>query len=454
MPRSSNIGTFLQQRKTLPPVPPPAPTPTYAITTANNVVVLNEGASVAFNVATTGVPNNTTLYWTLAGGTVTAADFNPAVSNGTIVIQNNAATFTLAAKADAITEGNETFAVAIRTGNASGPIVATSPTITIYDTSPAVTYSATPSALSVNEGSALTITVSTTGVANGTVLYWSIGAISGATSPATAADFAVNTGSLTINNNAGSFTVTPAADNLTEGVETFCVKISTDSGPFTLVAATAGISINDTSTTPAPSMTASMVMVDSANNKYDILSSSYYAGLQDLRNVFNLGATDTTLRKMSYFDLTIENAAFGPLAGSGTLRAAQIGNAYLYKTVPGPTGSVQFVPTDKNYTKGWFTGASWVAVTQLSYDSVKKKAVYRIWEVQSTEETNGISLSAASLTNPTTLTKLRQSDPVWAHHPTTDVTKFTAAETAAWYTLVLPGNQLKFVWRIKATNQS
>lgn len=447
MPRSSNIGTFRQRKLSL-PIVPPAPTPTYVITTTSNVVVLNEGGTITFNIATTSVPNNTTLYWTLSGGTATAADFTPAVGSGSVVIQNNAATLTLTASADAITEGNETFAVTIRTGSITGTVVATSATITIYDTSPAITYTATPAAYSVNEGSPLTINVTTTGVANGTVLYWFLDAPSVALRPATSADFSAMTGSFTVNNNAGSFTVTPIADKLTEDSEMFRVNIRTGSASGPTVATCGAITINDTSITPVPAMTASMVMVDSLGLQYNIQSSSYYAGLTDLRNVFNLGATPATLRRMSYFDLTIKDSTIGVF--SGTTLASNIGGAYLYKTVPGPTGAVQFVPTNKNYTQGWFKGISWIYVTQLSYDAKTNTAVYRLWEKQSLGATSGMSAP----TTPVTLSLLRSSDPVWAHHPTVDAVKFTPAETAAWYTVVLPGNQLKFVWRIKATNQT
>lgn len=449
MPFSSKLG-FFRQRRSLLAIIPPANTPTYAITTAGDVVGVGEGASVTFNITTTGVANNTTLYWTLQSATVTAADFTPAASNGMIVIQNNSATFTLTTLSDNIAEGSEFFSIALRTGSVSGPVVATSASISITDPNQTITYAVTPAASSVNEGSSLTFNVATTGVANATVLYWRLNFPTDVAKPASSADFAVLNGTVTINSNAGSFSVTPVADNLTEGPELFSVTIRTGSANGTIVATSSTVTINDTSITPAPAMTASMVMVDSYGNKYNVNSSSYHAGLKDFSNVFNLGDTATTLRKISYFDLTLTNGTFGPITG-GTVLASSLGGMYFYKTVPGPDGSVQFVPSNNDYTIGTIKATFWIYVTQLSYDATTKKGVYRIWEKQSKLSSTSDMTSATTAAD---LLMLKSSDPVWPHHPTKNVPNFTSAETAAWYTLFLPGSQLKFVWRVKATNQA
>ena len=85
--------------------------------------------------------------------------------------------------------------------------------------SPTPTYSVTPGAGSINEGSGLTFTVSGTNITDGTY-YWAINNVTTST-----ADFGTNSGLFTITGNSGSFTVTPTADNLTEGAETFTVQI-------------------------------------------------------------------------------------------------------------------------------------------------------------------------------------------------------------------------------------
>lgn len=106
------------------------------------------------------------------------------------------------------------------------------------------TYSVT-APTSINEGASGTINVSTTDVANGTTLYWTV---------APTADFGTTSGSFTINSNAGSFTVTPSADLTTEGAETATISIRTTSTSGTVVA-TDTFTINDTSPEPSASAT-------------------------------------------------------------------------------------------------------------------------------------------------------------------------------------------------------
>ena len=102
------------------------------------------------------------------------------------------------------------------------------------------TYSVTAPA-SINEGSSGTMNVSTTNVANGTTLYWTV---------EPSGDFGTSSGSFSISSNAGSFTVTPSADQTTEGAETGTIRIRTGSTSGTIVASDT-FTINDTSTTPA-----------------------------------------------------------------------------------------------------------------------------------------------------------------------------------------------------------
>ena len=103
---------------------------------------------------------------------------------------------------------------------------------------PVATYSFGTIPTSINEGSAGTINVNTTNVADSTTLYWTVNA---------PGDFSTSSGSFVVNSNAGSFNVTPTADSTTEGAETFTVSIRTGSTGGTVVATSSGITINDTS---------------------------------------------------------------------------------------------------------------------------------------------------------------------------------------------------------------
>jgi hypothetical protein len=107
---------------------------TYTVST--NTTSVNEGQNITFTITTTGVPTNTTLYWTL--NSISETDLVPTQTSGSFIIGSASnGSVTLSIYADQLTEGAETFTISIRTGSITGTIVATSPTITINDTSTA-----------------------------------------------------------------------------------------------------------------------------------------------------------------------------------------------------------------------------------------------------------------------------------------------------------------------------
>ncbi len=205
---------------------------TFVVTPVANTV--DEGSTLTINVTTQNVNDNTELYWSLTN----AADFS--VSSGSFTITGNSGSFTVNPDADVLTEGAQTFVAQVRSDSVSGTIVGTSSAITINDTSqaPPASYTASASANDIDEGSALTVTVTTSNVADATTLYWTA---------TNATDFATSSGSFSIANNTGSFTVTPTADSATEGEETFDVEIRIGSTGGTIVDTLTSITINDTS---------------------------------------------------------------------------------------------------------------------------------------------------------------------------------------------------------------
>ena len=101
---------------------------------APNSSAINEGDTVTYTITTVGVADGTTLYWTNAG-TTTGPDFTDNADSGSVTINSNSATFSRTLTNDYTTEGTETIIVNIRTGSTSGPIVATSGTVSVADTS-------------------------------------------------------------------------------------------------------------------------------------------------------------------------------------------------------------------------------------------------------------------------------------------------------------------------------
>jgi len=115
------------------------------------------------------------------------------------------------------------------------------------------TYLISASTTSVNEGSNVTFTVTTTNVPSGTTLYWSTNTISGTINGSDFSD-AATTGSFTISSNSGSVVRTLANDFTTEGTESFQLQIRTESISGTIVATSATVTINDTSIPIPPSL--------------------------------------------------------------------------------------------------------------------------------------------------------------------------------------------------------
>ena len=173
---------------------------------------------------------------TIAGASGYSADAAIPLT-GNFTVSSNTATLEINTAKDGTTDGDKTLALALDNGESST-------NVSITDSSQAVgpTYYAYPAAQSVNEGSALTVNVVTTDIANATTLYWTV---------TNAGDFATSTGSFAITSDNGSFTVTPTADAGTEGAETFTVQIRTGSVSGNVVYTTNPITINDTSTTPS-----------------------------------------------------------------------------------------------------------------------------------------------------------------------------------------------------------
>ena len=144
---------------------------------------------------------------------------------------------------------------------------------------------------SINEGSAGTINVNTTNVADSTTLYWTV---------TNAGDFGTSIGNFVVNSNAGSFTVTPTSDSTTEGAETFTVSIRTGSTGGTVVATSSAITINDTS-------------VGAASYSFGTIPTSIDEGASGTFNVNTTNVSDSTTL---YWTIASNAGDFGTTSGS------------------------------------------------------------------------------------------------------------------------------------------
>ena len=172
---------------------------------------------------------------------------------------------------------------------------------------PTPTYTLTPSASSVNEGSAFTTSVSTTDVASGTTLCYSLSGTGINTS-----DFSSGalTGSGTVSSSGSfSFSHTLANDLTTEGTETLNIKLFSDSSRSTQVGSTATVSIADTSVTALP--TYSVSTTASSINEGD--------GFSTTLTTTGVAAGTTYYWVRSGSGITSTDFIYGGLSGSGSI---------------------------------------------------------------------------------------------------------------------------------------
>ena len=203
--------------------------PTYTMT--QSATSINEGDTVTFNITTTNVQDGTTVNFNTTG-TVSANDFTDSVLVGSVQIINNSGSFTRTLVNDfTVGEGAENFTITLSEG---GNVVATSSQISVADTSVA-SYNVAAGSATVAEDNSVTFTITTTGIPDGTNLYYTLDP---------AGEFNNDSGVFTINNNTGSVTVTADQDFIVENDETvtFQVRSSSINGP---IVATTSVVVTD-----------------------------------------------------------------------------------------------------------------------------------------------------------------------------------------------------------------
>jgi len=212
--------------------------PTYIVQAST--ASLNEGGTVIYSITTSNFGTGT-LYWTNSGTTI-GADFTDGTNSGTISIVNNFGTISKTLVNDFTAEGLETIILELRTNSTSGPIVATSSTVSVIDTS-SQTYAIAASSSVRDEGQTITFTVTTQGVPNGTTLYYkNVG-----TTIAADFDDGLNFGSFNINDNSGTVVKTVRNDFTSENQENIRIEIHTVSVDGPTVVTSSTVQVFDTS---------------------------------------------------------------------------------------------------------------------------------------------------------------------------------------------------------------
>ena len=231
---------------------------------------IEEGNSTTFTVNTQNIANGTTLNWAINNVTSENADFSS--TSGTVTINNNSGSVTIATVADTDTaEGDETFKLDVTGTVGAASVSGTSASVTIVDKTPQIVSIVGPATITeAGSGNYFTWTVNTANIANGTTLNWDVTHIS-----TTASDFgsSVSSVAFTINNDTGTIQIDVDEDESTEGDETFTLAVSgtvahpNDGTVNVSVSRTfyTPITITDTSTQPSLSISSTPVQGNETN---------------------------------------------------------------------------------------------------------------------------------------------------------------------------------------------
>ena len=192
--------------------------PTYTITDNSTAIFggtneIVEGQTITYTITTTNTPNLSTIYYSL-DGSITSDDFITPITGSINVVDSQPTTLSLQSSFDVLNTESEYFRLQLRSGGITGPIVAQGEYISLTDK--VVTCSIAESATTIDEGSSITYTVTTSGLDDGTVLNFQ---------SSNTTDVVPASGNITINNNTASFTVAAAEDVFVEGDETFTVDV-------------------------------------------------------------------------------------------------------------------------------------------------------------------------------------------------------------------------------------
>ncbi len=221
-----------------------------AATGIGSISEANEGQTFYLAIDTKGYAAGSTL-GLIYTGTATDADFTAALPTSVTVSSTGSMVIPLTVKNDFLSEGNETFAVTVRSGTAN--VASTSMVIRDTSLTPILnvlvsTSSTVQTAINnINEGVTAYVHMNWTNMPLNSNIDWSVVHVS-----TTAADFDKSSGRIVNTNYAGAGfdTITTKLDKTTENSETFRVqaKVTLSDGRVISVE-TGAITINDTSKT-------------------------------------------------------------------------------------------------------------------------------------------------------------------------------------------------------------
>ncbi len=216
-----------------------APTTDYAITATTTIAY--EGDSVYCSVLAPNSPDGEVVYWFIGHITTNDADFVGVSGSATII--NGQAAVEVIPLIDPNNESDEYFTVKLRKDSPTGDVVATTSTIRLSNTSSTATYQVVPFTTLIGRGESTPVSITTTEIPNGTLIYWTIEHLSTLSS-----DFVRNTGVVQIVSNSAGFTLETVASTVSRLRESFRIQLRLGSISGTILATSDVLSLKETVT--------------------------------------------------------------------------------------------------------------------------------------------------------------------------------------------------------------
>lgn len=333
---------------------------------APNSTSYNEGDQLTWTLTYSNfnAENAETLYWACtpdtrapSGGTITSADLVSTNDSGTVTLPTGSGTVQINGPtliADYTTEGTESVYIGVAFNSLtqiSSRYIARVLT-NVNDTSINPTATVTPSASSVNEGSSVTFTVSTTNFTSG-VLPWEV-VLGTNTEPA---DVNLTSGTVSISSSSGTVAITATSDGYTETGqgESFQLRVNHPTNG-TQIGISSSVSINDTSTgTPEPA-------------GIDITSSFYEYSNRHIDSNIYMG---TTADYTGPYDVAeVQQSSF---TGSGRIYLGHKATATTTYYNDAPIACVQILSSSNTLLQTWVfntstggSGSGWQTYTSQS----------------------------------------------------------------------------------------
>ena len=239
------------------------PTQYISYSVSPNKSFADEGETITFTITTNGVADNTTLGYTLSG--IQANDLDGSGLTGTFTIQNGTATVDIKTATDNDTAAEVLlFTIDNTSANASVTINA--------GTSTAPNYRISADRTTATEGDVITYTINTRNVADGTSVGYTLSGVN-----ITADDFTPKslTGSVTINSNVGTFTVTTVDDGSIEGNEVLTCTVNNTTASVDVVLQDPALPTVTPTASPTYTITTDKLQYDEGDNiQYTIVTTN------------------------------------------------------------------------------------------------------------------------------------------------------------------------------------